>query len=100
MSAGPGRVGGARGVAGGLGRGAGCGGPRNPGGRGPRPRRKQLLMPDSVTPPDLARRSALARWLFRRVPALDSLRTYSRASFGRDLTAGLTVATFAVPQGM
>jgi SulP family sulfate permease len=39
-------------------------------------------------------------WLTRRVPALDSLRTYSRADLGRDLTAGLTVATVAVPQAM
>jgi SulP family sulfate permease len=29
-----------------------------------------------------------------------ALRTYSRAAFGRDLTAGLTVATVAVPQAM
>ncbi|MCI0702442.1 MAG: SulP family inorganic anion transporter [Planctomycetia bacterium] len=49
---------------------------------------------------DLANRSPAMRWLFHRVPALDSLRTYSRASFGRDLTAGLTVATVAVPQAM
>jgi SulP family sulfate permease len=40
------------------------------------------------------------RWLFRILPALDSLRTYSLAAFGRDLTAGLTVATVAVPQAM
>src|SRR5688572_22185383 len=39
-------------------------------------------------------------WLFRRVPALDALRTYSLGAFGRDLTAGLTVATVAVPQAM
>ena len=40
------------------------------------------------------------RWLVVRVPALDSLRTYSRTDFARDLTAGLTVATVAVPQAM
>ncbi len=40
------------------------------------------------------------RWLFRRVPALDALRTYSLAALGRDLTAGITVATVAVPQAM
>lgn len=57
-------------------------------------------MPDSAVPPELANRSAAVRWLFRRVPALDALRTYSFASFGRDLTAGLTVATVAVPQAM
>jgi SulP family sulfate permease len=41
-----------------------------------------------------------AGWLYRRVPALDSLRTYSWSAFGRDLSAGLTVAAVAVPQGM
>jgi SulP family sulfate permease len=39
-------------------------------------------------------------WLFRRVPALDSLRSYSWPALGGDLTAGLTVATVAVPQAM
>ncbi len=39
-------------------------------------------------------------WLFRRVPALDSLRGYSRANLASDLSAGLTVATVAVPQAM
>jgi SulP family sulfate permease len=39
-------------------------------------------------------------WIFRVVPALGSLRTYSRADLGRDLVAGLTVATVAVPQAM
>lgn len=39
-------------------------------------------------------------WLFRRVPAFDSLRTYSVSALVRDLTAGLTVATVAVPQAM
>src|SRR4051794_16925505 len=39
-------------------------------------------------------------WLYRYVPALDSLRTYSWTALGRDLTAGLTVATIAVPQAM
>ena len=41
-----------------------------------------------------------AGWLLRHIPALDALRTYSWAAFGRDLTAGLTVATVAVPQAM
>jgi SulP family sulfate permease len=54
---------------------------------------------DALTP-DPADRSPAVRWLFRRVPALDALRTYSGAAFGRDLTAGLTVATVAVPQAM
>lgn len=39
-------------------------------------------------------------WLFRRVPALDALRTYTLADLGRDLVAGVTVATVAVPQAM
>jgi SulP family sulfate permease len=39
-------------------------------------------------------------WLYRRIPALDSLRGYSSHALGRDLTAGLTVATIAVPQAM
>jgi SulP family sulfate permease len=42
----------------------------------------------------------LLGWLYRRVPALDSLRGYSRQALGRDLTAGLTVAAIAVPQAM
>jgi SulP family sulfate permease len=41
-----------------------------------------------------------AGWLWRYVPALDSLRTYSPGLFGADLLAGLTVATVAVPQAM
>jgi SulP family sulfate permease len=42
------------------------------------------------------------RWqtLFRLVPALDSLRTYSPTEFRRDVLAGLTVAALAVPQAM
>ncbi len=46
---------------------------------------------------DSNRRSA---WLLRRVPALDALRGYSWTALGRDATAGLTVATVAVPQSM
>src|SRR5262245_21776543 len=42
----------------------------------------------------------LRGWIFKRVPALDSLRTYSWRDFGGDVTAGLTVATIAVPQAM
>ena len=44
--------------------------------------------------------SAAARWLYRHVPAFDSLRTYTLPAFGADLMAGLTVATVAVPQAM
>jgi SulP family sulfate permease len=47
----------------------------------------------------IARRNA-PRWLFRYVPALESLRSYSWHSLGRDLMAGVTVATVAVPQAM
>src|SRR5436190_18603090 len=43
--------------------------------------------------------SSLA-WLYRVVPALDSLRTYNLDTFRRDLIAGLTVAAVAVPQAM
>src|SRR5882672_1665649 len=38
--------------------------------------------------------------LCEHVPALDSLRTYSRGKFFADLLAGLTVAAIAVPQAM
>src|SRR5437016_738903 len=44
--------------------------------------------------------SSLSRWLLRHVPALDSLRRYSWSALGGDLSAGLTVATVAVPQAM
>ncbi len=39
-------------------------------------------------------------WLLRVIPALDSLRTYSRADARGDLVAGVSVATVAVPQAM
>src|SRR5262245_51505054 len=39
-------------------------------------------------------------WLLQRIPALDSLRTYSLRSLRLDLFAGLTVAAVAVPQAM
>jgi SulP family sulfate permease len=42
----------------------------------------------------------LAGWLFRHVPALDSLRHYSGRALTADVMAGLTVATVAVPQSM
>jgi len=38
--------------------------------------------------------------LYRWVPALGSLRTYSATSFRRDLLAGVTVAAVAVPQAI
>ncbi|WP_175517654.1 SulP family inorganic anion transporter [Planctomicrobium piriforme] len=52
---------------------------------------------------EIAQASAGSRetpFLFRIVPALDSLRTYSWRIFGCDLIAGLTVAAVAVPQAM
>jgi SulP family sulfate permease len=39
-------------------------------------------------------------WLYRFVPAIDSLRTYRWGTFRVDLLAGLTVAAVAVPQAM
>lgn len=39
-------------------------------------------------------------WVYRTVPAIDSLRTYRPDTFRRDLIAGLTVAAVAVPQAM
>jgi SulP family sulfate permease len=44
--------------------------------------------------------SHISRWLLKHVPALDSLRHYSWSALGGDLSAGLTVATVAVPQAM
>src|SRR5262249_44661456 len=44
--------------------------------------------------------SGPSRWLLKHVPALDSLRHYSWSALGGDLSAGLTVATVAVPQAM
>lgn len=47
--------------------------------------------------------AALSPWrerLFKLVPALDSLRTYTPTTFRRDLFAGMTVAAVAVPQAM
>ena len=38
--------------------------------------------------------------IFRWIPALDSLRSYSRGAFQADLLAGLSVAAVAVPQAM
>jgi SulP family sulfate permease len=49
---------------------------------------------------EAARSGAAPSWLFRKVPALDSLAHYSLGIFRRDLVAGLTVAAVAVPQAM
>jgi SulP family sulfate permease len=51
----------------------------------------------ALEPPPLA---GFAGLLFRRVPALDSLRNYSTDALFSDMLAGLTVATVAVPQAM
>lgn len=50
--------------------------------------------PDEALPP------GWAGLVFQRIPALDALRRYSLRTLGADLTAGLTVATVAVPQAM
>ncbi len=44
--------------------------------------------------------SPLACAIYRFVPAIESLRTYSLGHFKRDIFAGLTVAAVAVPQAM
>jgi sulfate permease, SulP family len=44
--------------------------------------------------------SPLASVIYRYIPAIDSLRTYSLGHFKRDVFAGLTVAAVAVPQAM
>src|SRR5215470_1317193 len=47
-----------------------------------------------------AARSRLLRTLYSRVPALESLRTYSAVAARADVLAGLSVAAVAVPQAM
>jgi SulP family sulfate permease len=42
----------------------------------------------------------MAGWICRYFPAIDSLRRYTWHDLGQDMTAGLTVATVAVPQSM
>ena len=42
----------------------------------------------------------IARFIYRKVPAIDSLRDYSFAAGRADLLAGLSVAAVAVPQAM
>src|SRR5690349_13862301 len=44
--------------------------------------------------------SAALAFVYRKIPALDSLRSYRLDDFRADLIAGLTVATVAVPQAM
>lgn len=62
----------------------------------PRIEEDNHLPPDETGPVPASARD----WLFRLVPALDSLRTYSIRSFRLDLFAGFTVAAVAVPQAM
>jgi SulP family sulfate permease len=57
------------------------------------------VRPDDSAAPD-AEATRPAEILFRFIPALDSLRTYSWHAFRLDLFAGLTVAAVAVPQAM
>ena len=38
--------------------------------------------------------------IYRLIPAIASLRTYSLRTFRRDLIAGMTVASVAVPQAL
>jgi SulP family sulfate permease len=52
--------------------------------------------PEPVPPPA----PGALGWLYRYVPAFDSLRTYTWHAFGADMTAGVTVATVAVPQSI
>jgi SulP family sulfate permease len=42
----------------------------------------------------------LLPWILRKVPALDALHGYTWRDGGKDLVAGITVATVAVPQAM
>src|SRR5438309_3027167 len=64
------------------------------------------MQPETTTEPprteqELTSAPASARaWLFRLMPALDSLRTYSWRSLRLDVLAGLTVAAVAIPQAM
>lgn len=44
--------------------------------------------------------STTTPWLYRRIPGLDSLRTYTAAKARADVLAGFSVAAVAVPQAM
>ena len=61
----------------------------------PSPSVMELDFNDGAPPPRTA-----AEWLRQRIPALESLRTYTPAAFRNDFLAGLTVAAVAVPQAM
>jgi len=69
----------------------------------PRPLAGESTSPAGVStlaPGTSDARSQRKPWLFRIVPALDSLRHYSSRAFVADAIAGLTVAAVAVPQAM
>lgn len=53
-----------------------------------------------MTDVDSARVPCVRPWLYRTVPALDSLRRYQVHDLRADLVAGLTVAAVALPQAM
>ena len=56
--------------------------------------------PDSSPECAPLKKSSWLETLFRLVPAIESLRTYTPRTFARDTMAGLTVAAVAVPQAM
>lgn len=58
------------------------------------------LSPATNSASELPLGSRAARWLYRRVPALGSLRDYDARTLRCDFFAGLTVASVAVPQAM
>jgi SulP family sulfate permease len=62
-------------------------------------RRERAPAPPAV-PAHASPLPGLTGRLFKHVPALESLRTYSWSALGGDVLAGLTVATVAVPQAM
>jgi len=53
-----------------------------------------------VTPGTSGAPSPTLPWLYRRVPALEALRHYSRVDARADLVGGLSVAAVALPQAM
>jgi sulfate permease, SulP family len=61
------------------------------------PDETEAVAESAQTPPPS---SGAREWIFRIVPALQSLRTYTAHDLRRDTLAGLTVATVAVPQAM
>jgi SulP family sulfate permease len=69
------------------------------GNRAAAPAIDRITAPTAAPEPPPAPRSHTP-WLYRRVPALDSLRTYSLRALGADAMAGLTVAAIAMPQAM